>query len=237
MAYKKQNFIDGQVLGAEQLNNMEDGISNATELAEKSVSFKYQNLTDTQKAQTRANIGAIGESDIESATNAALAKAKASGEFDGRDGIDGKDGSDGVAGRDGVDGKDGIDGVSVTHTWNGTTLIVTSKSGTSSADLKGETGAAGADGNDGVSVTHSWNGTTLNVTSASGTTSTDLKGEDGKPGADGHTPVKGTDYFTEADKAEMVSAVIANLTTEVWTFTVDNGDGTTSSLTKTVVLG
>ena len=31
---------------------------------------------------------------------------------------------------------------------------------------------------------------------------------DGKDGEDGYTPVKGTDYFTEADMAEMVSAVI-----------------------------
>lgn len=29
--------------------------------------------------------------------------------------------------------------------------------------------------------------------------------------ADGHTPIKGTDYFTEADKAEMVNAVLAAL--------------------------
>lgn len=34
----------------------------------------------------------------------------------------------------------GTDGTSVTHAWNGTTLTVTSKSGTSSADLKGEKG-------------------------------------------------------------------------------------------------
>ena len=33
----------------------------------------------------------------------------------------------------------------------------------------------------------------------------------GKDGQDGKTPVKGTDYFTEADKAEIVSAVIAAL--------------------------
>jgi hypothetical protein len=33
----------------------------------------------------------------------------------------------------------------------------------------------------------------------------------GKDGEDGKTPIKGTDYFTEADKAEMVSAVIAAL--------------------------
>ena len=33
----------------------------------------------------------------------------------------------------------------------------------------------------------------------------DIKGENGK------TPIKGTDYFTEADKAEMVSDVLAAL--------------------------
>lgn len=43
----------------------------------------------------------------------------------------------------GATGADGADGVSVTHEWNGTTLTVTSASGTSSADLKGESGAAG----------------------------------------------------------------------------------------------
>lgn len=36
-------------------------------------------------------------------------------------------------------------------------------------------------------------------------------GVDGKDGIDGKTPVKGTDYFTEADKAEMVQAVISAL--------------------------
>lgn len=36
-------------------------------------------------------------------------------------------------------------------------------------------------------------------------------GEPGANGADGYTPVKGTDYYTEADKAEMVDLVIAAL--------------------------
>ena len=36
-------------------------------------------------------------------------------------------------------------------------------------------------------------------------------GVDGKNGADGRTPIKGTDYFTDADRAEMVAAVIAAL--------------------------
>lgn len=39
-------------------------------------------------------------------------------------------------------------------------------------------------------------------------------GSDGLPGADGYTPVKGTDYFTDADKAELVDAVLAAL--PVW---------------------
>ena len=37
------------------------------------------------------------------------------------------------------------------------------------------------------------------------------KGDKGDNGADGHTPIKGTDYFTEADKQELVTAVIAAL--------------------------
>lgn len=41
-----------------------------------------------------------------------------------------------------VHGADGEDGVSVTHSWNGTVLTVTSASGTSSADLKGYTPTA-----------------------------------------------------------------------------------------------
>jgi hypothetical protein len=36
-----------------------------------------------------------------------------------------------------------------------------------------------------------------------------LKGADGQKGEDGKTPVKGTDYYTEADKQEMVSLVLA----------------------------
>ena len=40
-------------------------------------------------------------------------------------------------------GKDGKDGVSITHTWNGTSLSITSASGTSQVDFKGEKGDQG----------------------------------------------------------------------------------------------
>ncbi|MBO5854369.1 MAG: collagen-like protein [Bacteroidales bacterium] len=78
----------------------------------------------------------------------------------------------------------------------------------------GNKGEQGEKGEDGVSCTHAWNGTTLVITSASGTSSADLKGERGEKGADGKTPVKGEDYFTEADKAELVTEVLNAL--PVW---------------------
>lgn len=64
--------------------------------------------------------------------------------------------------------------------------------------------SAGKPGKDGISATHSWNGTVLTITSASGTSSADLKGD---TGAAGKTPVRGTDYWTAADIAEIKSYV------------------------------
>lgn len=38
-----------------------------------------------------------------------------------------------------------------------------------------------------------------------------IKGSKGDPGAPGKTPVRGTDYWTAADKQEIVNSVIAAL--------------------------
>ncbi len=51
-----------------------------------------------------------------------------------------------LRGEKGQDGVIGADGIPCTHSWSGTTLTVTSASGTSSADLKGEKGEPGAPG-------------------------------------------------------------------------------------------
>ena len=145
------------------------------------------NQTDPSKANYiigRENI--LDKDELASATEEALRQAKESGEFDG------------------ADGNDGSNGISCTHRWSGTTLYVTSASGTSSANLKGDKGDAGGNGKDGytpvkgkdyfdgtngkdgangISCTHSWNGTPLTITSASRTSSADLKGDPGDAGS------------------------------------------------------
>ena len=52
------------------------------------------------------------------------------------------------------------------------------------------------------------------------------------PGVAGDTPVRGVDYFTEADKTEMVQAVKESLSSETWTFTLEDG----STVEKKVLL-
>lgn len=64
----------------------------------------------------------------------------------GDTGLQGEKGDKGDTGAQGPAGADGKDGISVTHEWVGTTLSVTSASGTSSADLKGEKGEQGIQG-------------------------------------------------------------------------------------------
>ena len=58
-------------------------------------------------------------------------------------GPQGDKGEQGPKGDKGDKGDDGDDGVSVSHSWNDTTLTVISASGTSSANLKGDTGNSG----------------------------------------------------------------------------------------------
>lgn len=58
------------------------------------------------------------------------------------------------------------------------------------------------------------------------------KGGKGETGATGHSPVKGTDYWTDTDKAELVQDAITQLMPEVWTFTLADG----STVTKNVAV-
>lgn len=83
--------------------------------------------------------------------------------------------------------------------------------------LTGETGAtgeAGADGEDGITPHIGDNGNWFIGETDTGVAAqgeTGATGATGEAGADGYTPVRGTDYWTEADKAEIVAATVAAL--------------------------
>ena len=136
-----------------------------------------QNKEDIEKLNTDK----LDADQLPEAINTALAQAKASGEFDG------KDGQDGYTPQKNVDYFDGKDGSNGSNGKDGTSVTVKSVSEST------------ADGGSNV------------VTFSDGKTVTIKNGSKGSTGAAGKTPVKGTDYFTAADKAEMVNAVIATL--------------------------
>lgn len=78
-----------------------------------------------------------------------------------------------------------------------------------------DVGLKGADGADGITPTIGANGNWYLDTTDTGKPSRGEKGDTGAAGADGYTPVKGTDYWTAADKAEIVADTLAALPT--WT--------------------
>lgn len=78
-----------------------------------------------------------------------------------------------------------------------------------------------------------WHVTDVNLKGAKGDTGAKGdQGEKGNTGADGHTPIKGTDYWTAADKAEIVQDTKTALMPETWTFTLTDG----STVTKNVAV-
>lgn len=134
------------------------------------------------------------------------------------------DGKDGAQGPQGPQGKDGasiaVENVSESTADGGSNVItfsdgktVTVKNGSSgSKGDKGDTGLPGSNGLDGysptVTVSKSGKITTIKITDKNGTkTATINDGGDGASGKDGYTPIRGTDYWTEADKAEIKSYV------------------------------
>lgn len=78
----------------------------------------------------------------------------------------------------------------------------------SDVGLKGD---KGADGKDGITPTIGANSNWYLGTTDTGKPSRGEKGDTGAAGADGYTPVKGTDYWTESDKAEIVNDTLAAL--------------------------
>lgn len=80
----------------------------------------------------------------------------------------------------------------------------------------GGSGGGGAPGKDGFSpianVTETDSGAVITITDAEGTTTaTVLHGHDGIDGTAGKTPKKGEDYYTEAEKQEIIEEVLGQI--------------------------
>ena len=113
-----------------------DAIKNAVDdyLEQNPVEFPVQSVngkTGTVEL-TATDVGAISKEDLQTATNEALAQAKASGEFDGPRGPEGPQGPKGDTGATGPRGETGPQGPQ------------------GERGIQGETGPAGADGRDGA---------------------------------------------------------------------------------------
>ena len=130
MAYERQNFTDNEVLYAEQLNKLEDGI---IQIEEDLKGKAELDENDKLKAEQLPD-NALTDEALTEAINDALAQAKESGEFNG---ADGKNGTDGKNGADGEKGEKGD-----AFTYNDFTPEQL-------AALKGEKGDKGEDGKDG----------------------------------------------------------------------------------------
>ena len=123
------------------------GIASINDNADYSLTIK---MTDGKTYKTQSLRGAAG-TDGKDGSNGrdGYTPVKGKDYFDGKDGKDGKDGYTPIKGKDYFDGQNGKDGTPATHKWNGTTLTITSASGTSSANLKGDKGDQGERGETG----------------------------------------------------------------------------------------
>ena len=194
VAYIKANrdlieqITTGKVSVSDIIDNLTTNVSNKPLSAAQGVVLK--SLIDSLSSSK------LDSTALTEAINTALAQAKASGEFDGTS-VTVSSVSEST-----VDG-----GSNVVTFSDGKTLTV--KNGKTGAQgpqgIQGATGPAGADGAKGDK----------GDTGATGPEGPQgIQGEPGATGATGpagYTPVKGTDYWTEADKAEMVADVLAAL--------------------------
>lgn len=184
---------------------------------EKGDAFTYSDFTAEQLASLKGEKGDKGDTGAQGPkgdTGAAGEKGEQGIQGEpgakGDKGDKGDTGSQGPAGTAGKDGSNGKDGTSVTiksvseSTADGGGNVVTFSDGKTLTVKNGSKGSKGDKGDKGD-------------TGPKGDTGADgPQGPTGATGADGKTPVKGTDYWTQADQEAIVQQVITALGTPVF---------------------
>lgn len=159
--------------------------------------------------------------------------------IDGATGLPGTDGKNGVDGTNGVDGKDGVGIKTMSQTTTATEsggdnvwcATLTDGSKYYFSVKNGVNGTNGTNGTDGVGISKmeqtsigsngsasNWkatmtDGTTYTFSVMSGTNGRNgTNGTNGTDGEDGYTPVRGTDYWTDSDKEEIINSVLEHFT-------------------------
>lgn len=116
-------------------------------------------------------------------------------------------------GANGVNGNDGV-GVAKSEVNTSGELVITYSNGDSTnlGKIVGKDGLDGTNGQNGLSAYEiAKNGGFIGTEEDWLKSLKGEQGEKGQDGTDGKTPVKGTDYFTEIDIAEITNQVIADL--------------------------
>ena len=184
-AYEKQTWVDLQTpLDAAHMNHIEEGIASRVGIT----SIK-QTTTSTADGGNNVITATLDDGTTET--------------FNIKNGSKGGTGSKGDTGAAGVGIKSVVQTTTSSADGGNNVITVTKDDGTTSTftvknGSKGSTGAKGEKGDPGEQGPKGEKG----ADGAAG-----AAGKDGKDGAAGATPVKGKDYYTDADKAEMVEAV------------------------------
>ena len=113
---------------------------------------------------------------------------------------------EGTKGEPGTPGKDGHSPV-VTATKSGKTTTISVDGAAIATVEDGADWKRGAAGADGITPTIGSNGNWFLGSTDTGKPSRGAPGAKGKPGAPGKTPVRGTDYWTAADKQEIIDDI------------------------------
>ena len=148
----------------------------------------------------------LGVEDIDGGHRLTITRGSEVQTMDVLDGVDGV----GIAGIEKTATIDNVDEYTITMT-DGSSYTFTVTNGT-----QGETGVPGVDGGYYTpSVTEagdlSWTASKSDMPAVEPVNMRGAQGDSGAAGPAGYTPVKGVDYYTDADKDELVQAVMSAL--------------------------